>query len=99
LTNRHGTLPSPEWWDPNKTSSITFPEWRMLREYFLSVVRSPVTAWQRLRCYLLLLPWLARHFRRMGKDVLIAADQVLFRLQTPRAKVSIERTTSMDVAS
>ena len=35
LTNRHGTLPSPEWWDPNKTSAITFPEWRMFREYFL----------------------------------------------------------------
>ena len=25
LTNRHGTLPGPEWWDPNKTTSITFP--------------------------------------------------------------------------
>ncbi len=37
LTNRHGTLPSPEWWDPNKTSTITFPEWRMFREYFMSI--------------------------------------------------------------
>jgi hypothetical protein len=99
LTNRHGTLPSPEWWDPNKTSAITFPEWRMFREYFQSIARAPLTAWQRMRCYLLLLPWLMRHFRRMGKDVLIAADQVLFRLQTPRSKVAIERTTSMDVAS
>ena len=101
LTNRHGTLPSPEWWDPNKTSTITFPEWRMFREYFLSITGAPLTPWQRLRCYLLLTPWLVKHFRRMGKDVLIAADVVLFRLQTPRAKPaqSVESVTTLDVAS
>ena len=99
LTNRHGTLPSPEWWDPNKTSSITFPEWRMFREYFQSITRAELTTGQRLRCYLLLLPWLGKHFRRMGKDLLIAADQILFRLQVPRTKVSIESATSLDAAS
>jgi hypothetical protein len=99
LTNRHGTLPSPEWWDPNKTTSITFPEWRMFREYVLSITRARITRWQRLRCYLLLLPWLVRHVRRMGKDLLIAADQILFRLQTPRTKVTIESAASMDIAS
>jgi hypothetical protein len=35
----------------------------------------------------------------MGKDVLIAADQVLFRLQMPHAKVTMESATSIDVAS
>jgi glycosyltransferase involved in cell wall biosynthesis len=101
LTNRHGTLPSPEWWDPSKTSTITFPEWRMFREYFLSIAGARIPAWQRLRCYLLLLPWLIRHARRMGKDMLIAADQVLFRLQMLRAKAAqpVESSTSMDVAS
>lgn len=99
LTNRHGTLPGPEWWDPNKTMVITFPEWRMFREYFLSIARGPLTPWQRFRGFLLMGPWLFKHVRRMGKDLLIAADQVLFRLQSPRTKVAIERTTSMDVAS
>jgi glycosyltransferase involved in cell wall biosynthesis len=101
LTNRHGTLPSPEWWDPNKTQTITFPEWRMFREYFMSITRAPLTAWQRFRCYLLLAPWIVKHFRRMGKDVLIAADVVLFRLQTPRPKpvTSVESATTLDIAS
>jgi hypothetical protein len=35
----------------------------------------------------------------MGKDLLIAADQVLFRLQTPRTKVTLESAASMDIAS
>jgi len=43
---------------------------------------------------------LVKHFRRMGKDVLIAADVVLFRLQTPSAKpVKVESATTLDVAS
>jgi hypothetical protein len=48
---------------------------------------------------LLLLPWLLKHFRRMGKDLLIAADQILFRLQVPRTKVSMDSATSLDAAS
>ena len=54
LTNRFGTLPSPEWWDPNKAKSIGFPEWRQLREYFTSIVRAPISTTDHLRSLLLL---------------------------------------------
>jgi hypothetical protein len=84
LTNRHGTLPCPEWWDPTQTKAITFPEWRQLREYFLSVWNAPLRATERLGGFLLLVPWIAKHFRRMMKDLLIAADQVLYNLQMSR---------------
>jgi glycosyltransferase involved in cell wall biosynthesis len=83
LTNRYGTLPCPEWWDPAKTRTLSFPEFRQLKEYFLSVKRAPVTGSERLRSYALLLPWIKKHFRRMMKDLLIAADQVLYNLQVP----------------
>ncbi|MGA8599749.1 MAG: glycosyltransferase family A protein [Bryobacteraceae bacterium] len=85
LTNRYGTLPCPEWWDPAKKRSISFPEFRQLREYFLSIGRAPIRAGEKFRCYLLLFPWIKKHFRRMMKDVLIAADQVLYNLQVPKA--------------
>lgn len=85
LTRRHGTLPCPEWWDPSTAKAISFPEWRQLREYFLSVGYGRLTFGQRLRCYLMLVPWIKKHFRRMAKDVLIAADQVLYRFQMSRA--------------
>lgn len=86
LTNRYGTLPCPEWWDPQKTKSLEMPEWRQLSEYFGSVVRAPLTLWERIRCFGLLVPWVVRHFRRMMKDVLIAADQVLYRIQMSQVK-------------
>ncbi len=68
LTNRYGTLPCPEWWDPNKTKSIEFPEWRQLREYCGSILRAPLRSSERLRSLVLLAPWIAKHFRRMMKD-------------------------------
>jgi glycosyltransferase involved in cell wall biosynthesis len=82
------SLPSPEWWDPSKSRALTFPELRLLFEYFLSIFRAPLGAGQKLRCYFMLLSWLntptkmsSSHFKQMIKDLLIAADQVLYNLQ------------------
>jgi glycosyltransferase involved in cell wall biosynthesis len=89
LTNRHGWLPCPEWWDPAKTRAITFPEFRMLLEYFLSIYRAPLKAGQKLRCYSLMFPWIKMHFRPMMKDLVVAADQMLYNLQIPRKQLEI----------
>jgi glycosyltransferase involved in cell wall biosynthesis len=83
LTNRYSVLPPPEWWDPAKTRALTFSEFRLLLEYFLSIYRSPLGARRKLRCYCLLLPWVKIHSRHMLKDLLIAADQVFYNLQVP----------------
>jgi hypothetical protein len=85
LIRRHGTLPCPEWWDPAKTHAVTFPEFRQFYEYAASVGRAPLSRWQKLHAYLLLLPWVSKHFRRMMKDLVIAADQILFNYQNWRA--------------
>jgi glycosyltransferase involved in cell wall biosynthesis len=90
LTNRYPTLPCPEWWDPSKTRTVTFPEFRQLLEYFLSIYRAPLGGGKKLRCYLMLFPWIKIHFWHMLKDLLIAVDQVLYNLQVPR-------TTSPDL--
>ena len=81
LTNRYPRLPCPEWWDPMKTRALTFPEFRQLAEYFLSIYRAPLGAGQKLRCFLMFLPWIKIYFKHMLKDLLIAADQVLYNLQ------------------
>jgi glycosyltransferase involved in cell wall biosynthesis len=84
LTNRYPGLPAPEWWDPAKARALTFPEFRQLLEYFLSIHHAPLGAGQKLRCYSMLLPWIKIHFWHMLKDLLIAADQVLYNLQVAK---------------
>ena len=82
LTNWYcSNLPCPEWWDPAKTRALTFPEFRMLLEHFLSITRAPLSAGQKLRCYSMLLPWIRSHYWKMVKDLVIAADQALYNLQ------------------
>jgi hypothetical protein len=77
LTKRYGTLSCTEWWDPAKTRSLTFPEFRQLLEYFLSIYRAPLYAGQKLRCYSLFLPWVEVHFSYMLGNLIIAVDQLL----------------------
>ena len=93
LTNRYNSnLPCPEWWDPAKTRTPSFPEFRQLLEYFFSIYRAPLGAGQKLRCYAMLLPWIKIHFWHMLKDLLIAADQVLYNLQVPK---TVSQETSL----
>jgi glycosyltransferase involved in cell wall biosynthesis len=82
LTNWYcSSLPGPEWWDPTKTRALTFPEFHLLLEHFLSIFRAPLGAGQKLRCYSTLLVWIRWHLKFMLKDLVIAADQVLYNLQ------------------
>jgi glycosyltransferase involved in cell wall biosynthesis len=85
LTRRYGTLPSPEWWDPKLSKKLTFPEWRQLKEYTASIHRAPLGLSRKFAAYPLIILWIKRHFRRMLKDLLIAADQVLYNWQNRRA--------------
>jgi glycosyltransferase involved in cell wall biosynthesis len=90
LIRRHGTLPCPEWWDPSKSRAVTFPEFRQFYEYIASVNRAPLSASQKLHAYALMMTWTKRHFRRMMKDLVIAADQILFNYQNSRAARRLE---------
>jgi glycosyltransferase involved in cell wall biosynthesis len=95
LTNRYPGLPAPDWWDPAKKRALTFPEFRQLLEYFLSIYHAPLGPGQKLRCYSMLLPWIKIHFRHMLKDLLIAADQVLCNLQVAKtASTNFPQETS-----
>jgi glycosyltransferase involved in cell wall biosynthesis len=86
LTNRQGQLGNPplEWWDPAKARTISFPEFRELLEYFLSIYRAPLGAGQKLRCYSMLLPWIKTRRKRLWRDLIIAADQVLYNIQSAK---------------
>jgi glycosyltransferase involved in cell wall biosynthesis len=81
LTWRWGTLPSPEWWDPAKARELTFPEWNAAKEFARSVTCSSLRRGQRLKCYSMIARWAWNYRRRFARDLVVAADQLLFNLQ------------------
>jgi glycosyltransferase involved in cell wall biosynthesis len=72
-----GPLPSAEWWDPKLRGKIVFPEWRVLREYIRAVQESDLPASQKFSCYRTLSLYALRHIPKMGRDLVIATEQLV----------------------
>jgi glycosyltransferase involved in cell wall biosynthesis len=73
-----GPLPSAEWWDPRLKGRIVFPEWRVLREYIRAVQDTDtLTSSQKVACYRTLGFFTMRHLPKMGRDVVIATEQLV----------------------
>jgi glycosyltransferase involved in cell wall biosynthesis len=65
------------WFDPENGRHFVLPRWRLVYEYLRSVRRVPLDPYERTRCYLLFPAWLWRYWKSLGKDLFVAARQVL----------------------
>ncbi len=72
-----GPLPALEWWDPSKKGMIHFPEWRAMRENLSSVLRAPLGFYGKFRCLLELARWAVANMPKLGRDLIMAAEQFL----------------------
>lgn len=97
LTGRWGALPAPEWWDPSRARKLTFPEWNAAGEFARSVARSPLSGGQKLKCYSAIARWALHYRRRFARDLLIAADQLLFNWQYRHTTAGEPTLLSLDL--
>ena len=74
-----GPLPPPEWWDPSRAGRVNFPEWNLLRQYWLSVHNACLNRWQRFACQLILCEWTLRRMPRLLRDLAFAAETLVWR--------------------
>jgi glycosyltransferase involved in cell wall biosynthesis len=65
------------WLDPDGRKYFVLPRWRLVYEYLRSVRRVPLDPYERTRCYLLFPAWLWRYWKSLGKDLFVAAGQLL----------------------
>jgi glycosyltransferase involved in cell wall biosynthesis len=73
-----GQLPPAEWFDPKYKGKITFPEWRLAREYLASIGYGDVSTSERILAamYVLKRQLVHKNWARMGRDFLMAGDQM-----------------------
>jgi len=57
------------WYDPTRYGQISFPHWRILKEYIAAISRVSPGMWERLRCYLVLIRWMVRYRTRLLVDL------------------------------
>ncbi|MFK8182139.1 MAG: glycosyltransferase family 2 protein [Phormidesmis sp.] len=71
------------WFDPNNQGKVLFPNWRILTEYLTIIATVPIGAGNRMECFGVLCRWLFayRNIAKLGRDVAIAAAQIIGRLR------------------
>jgi glycosyltransferase involved in cell wall biosynthesis len=84
LTQKPGTLPALEWWDPSKARKIAFPECNAFARYCWSVRNSPLTLNQKIRAFAVMARWARKYHRRLLGDFVLAADHLIWNLQSLR---------------
>jgi hypothetical protein len=72
-----GPLPPPEWWDRSLKGKLTFPEWNLFREYWVSIGSAPLDPASRCRCYAMMVLWLVRNAPKLARDVIVAAEHLM----------------------
>lgn len=65
-----------EWFDPSNRGQISFPYWRVLKEYFRSVNMFPLSFRDRMRCRLIILTWMRQRVRYLSGDAIRATALV-----------------------
>jgi len=72
-----GPLPPPEWWDSKLKGRVTFPEWRLMREYWNSVWRTKLGVVESAKCYGIMALWTVLNLPKLARDCIVALEQLL----------------------
>lgn len=67
------------WFDTSRTSGVSFPRWRMLREFLRAAEDAPLSATQRRGARAALAWWALRHSRMLSTDLLFGGAAALRR--------------------
>lgn len=72
-----GPLPPPEWWDESRRGRLNFPEWNLLKEYWVSIGRAGLNGTEQGRCYFVMVEWFSRNLPKLARDLVFALEDVL----------------------
>jgi len=72
-----GPVPPAHFWNPALKGRIVFPEWRVWREYAVSMRFADLEFADRLACYAVFTGYTVRHIPKLVRDLVIAAEHVI----------------------
>lgn len=75
-----GPLPAYEWWDSSKKGKIVFPEWRWWSEYVRAVYDTRMPLGSKLACFAVTGCLFVKFIPRLGRDLIIAAELMIYHL-------------------
>lgn len=64
------------WFDPTRAGKVTFPHWRLLFEYLVSINRAPLAWYERLWCYIYVARRAARDRHHLVKNLILKEQKL-----------------------
>jgi glycosyltransferase involved in cell wall biosynthesis len=71
--NPHGAV---AWYDPRRAGKLTFPRWRILREYLAAIRRAPLSTVERLHCLAQMPGWMRDNADKLSGDLVWATERL-----------------------
>lgn len=65
------------WFDPKKVGKITFPRWRNLLEYCVSLWNAPLSWQEQIKCWLAMIIWVFKRQNLLTEDLIVAGKKYL----------------------
>lgn len=65
------------WFNPSLKGKIVFPWWMQFFDYLRTIKRSPLSVYDKFRCYLFMVEWILRFGKNLGKDILVAVYMLM----------------------
>lgn len=64
------------WFDRSLKGKITFPNWLQFFDLFVTINRTNISWYEKMRCYLIMGHWFVAHSRSLVKDLVVALSMV-----------------------
>jgi hypothetical protein len=64
------------WYHPDNAGKLTFPAWRLLREYIQCIFRSPIAWMDKISCYYELINWVRSREEEFSRDLIHATGYI-----------------------
>lgn len=74
------------WFGKEYIGKIVFPWWLQFVDYLRTIRRTPVSAYDKFRCYLFMGRWLLKNGKKMVKDLLVASYMLFLSPQRRKQK-------------
>jgi glycosyltransferase involved in cell wall biosynthesis len=71
------------WFDPALKGKIVFPFWMQFFDYLTIIKRVPLPLQEKIRCYAIMIRWLADHGKNLAGDVVLALYALLHAAREP----------------
>jgi glycosyltransferase involved in cell wall biosynthesis len=82
------------WFDPDRLGTITYPKWRLGREFVAAIARAPLSSADRMACYRALSAFIELNWQNLTKNLVRSSVETVAQLASGRKFAAADRASA-----